>query len=67
MSIEKTPLGFVSSDGFFQPISSLTVAGLEYVSHSKRQLEELLNEKLLLEEYEECALIRDELSKRKKV
>ena len=63
--MDTTTIGLFSSDGFFQGLDHLTVASLAYVSNSKEELELLLQEKLGLEEYEECALIRDELSKRK--
>lgn len=56
--------GVVSEDGFFQPISSLTAANLEYAIKSKAELLAILNEKERNEQYEECIIIRDELSKR---
>ncbi|QJD94694.1 hypothetical protein HH214_01805 [Mucilaginibacter robiniae] len=57
-------LGFFSADGFFQPISVLTANSLEFVSKSKLELEDLLQDHLLHERYEKCAIIRDELLKR---
>lgn len=57
-------LGFYSADGFFQQITSLSAHNLEFVSKSKLELENLLQQNLLLERYEKCALIRDELVKR---
>jgi len=60
----KQTLGLISRDGFFQPVSTLNVAGLEYASKSKAELREILEEKVKNEQYEDCALIRDELIKR---
>jgi protein-arginine kinase activator protein McsA len=57
--------GFISADGYFQQIGTLTVAGLEYVSKSRRELELLLQENVQTENYEACAIIRDEILKRK--
>jgi len=59
--------GFISSDGYFQQIGTLTVAGLEYVSKSRPELELLLHENVENENYEACAIIRDELIKRKQL
>lgn len=59
-----TRYGFISADGYFQQISSLTTAGLEYVSKSRNELELLLNENVAKENYEACAIIRDELIRR---
>jgi hypothetical protein len=56
--------GFVSPDGNFQPITSLTTAGLEYVSKSLSELQALISKYIITEEYEKCAVIRDEISKR---
>jgi hypothetical protein len=56
--------GFFSSDGFFQPLRSLTTRGLEFVSRSTNELHLLLDENIARERYETCALIRDELQKR---
>lgn len=61
---KKTIWGLLSGDGYFQPISDLSIEALEYVSKTKEELEVLLEEKEQKEEYEECCLIRDELSKR---
>ncbi|WP_207426597.1 hypothetical protein [Pedobacter sp. SYSU D00535] len=66
MNKKKSALGLISTDGHFQEISSLTVDSLFYVSKSKNELEQLLEEKVAVEEYEECAIIRDELIKRNK-
>lgn len=57
-------LGFVSADGYFQQISTLTSANLEYVCKSRTELELLLHENVTKENYEVCAIIRDELLKR---
>jgi len=57
-------LGFYSADGHFQQITSLTSHSLEFVSKSRLELEDLLKQNILLERYEKCALIRDELLKR---
>jgi hypothetical protein len=62
--MDTTAIGLFSTDGFFQNLDHLTVASLEYVCRSKEELTVLLEEKIALEEYEECALIRDELVKR---
>jgi hypothetical protein len=62
--MDTTAIGLFSSDGFFQSLDNLTVASLEYVSKSREELELLLAEKLEAEEYEDCALIRDEIVKR---
>lgn len=63
-SNKASSLGFYSTDGFFQQLNSLTSHSLEFVSKSKLELEDLLKQNLLLERYEKCAMIRDELSKR---
>lgn len=57
-------LGFYSTDGYFQQITTLTSHSLEFVSKSRLELEDLLQQNVLLERYEKCALIRDELLKR---
>jgi hypothetical protein len=63
---EQTPeWGFYSTDGFFQPVSSLNSKHLEYVSKSSAELEVMLQEEILKERYEQCAIIRDELLKRR--
>lgn len=56
--------GFISADGYFQQISTVTVAALEYVSKSRQELHLLLQENISKENYEACAVIRDELAKR---
>ncbi|UFH52784.1 hypothetical protein [Spirosoma sp. KNUC1025] len=56
--------GFISPDGFFQPISSLTTHNLELVSKSMNELQAMLQENIDLEKYEKCAFIRDEINKR---
>ena len=56
--------GFISADGYFQQISTLTSASLEYVSKSRNELEVLLQENVQKENYETCAVIRDELIRR---
>ncbi len=61
---KKTIWGFLSGDGFFQPVRALTIAGLEYASKTKAELQRLLEEKVQQERYEECCIIRDELSRR---
>jgi hypothetical protein len=45
--------GFVSADGFFQPISSLNTENLEYAYKSLDELQLLLQEKVQLELYEQ--------------
>jgi len=64
-STPTSPLGFYSADGHFQQITSLTSRSLEFVSKSRLELEDMLQHNVLLERYEKCALIRDELLKRK--
>ncbi|WP_462265438.1 hypothetical protein [Mucilaginibacter sp.] len=56
--------GFISADGYFQQINTLTTANLWYVSKSRHELNLLLQENLMKENYEACADIRDELMKR---
>lgn len=65
-ALEPTEWGFFSTDGFFQPLSSLTTRGLEFVSKSVPELEAGLEQNLQSERYETCALIRDELTKRQR-
>ncbi len=62
--MDTTAIGLYSTDGFFQSLEHLTVASLEYISRSRAELTLLLEEKIALEEYEVCAIIRDELVKR---
>jgi len=62
--MDTTAMGLFSSDGFFQSFENLSVASPDYVSNSAAQLEEMLCEKVKLEEYEKCARIRDELRRR---
>jgi len=61
---KQTTWGIFSPDGHFQAISNLTVAKIEYASKSTAELKELLIEKVEIEHYEQCALIRDEISRR---
>ncbi|WP_207423953.1 hypothetical protein [Desertivirga brevis] len=61
---KQTTWGIFSPDGHFQAISDLTVARIEYASKSSMELKELLEEKVEMEHYEQCALIRDELARR---
>ena len=63
--MDTTAIGLYSSSGFFTEIESLLDASGGYFSRSIEELELLLHEKMDLEDYEECALIRDELVKRK--
>lgn len=56
--------GFYSTDGFFQTINSLNSASLDFVSKSSYELECMLDENIVLERYEKCAQIRDEIIKR---
>ena len=56
--------GFISPDGNFQPITALTAASLEYVSKTLPELQALISQYIITEEYEKCAVIRDEISKR---
>lgn len=65
MQHEESKWGLISPDGYFQPISSLTSATLEYASKSLDQLQVLLLENIEIEAYEKCAVIRDEINKRK--
>ncbi|GAB2692208.1 hypothetical protein GCM10027037_14460 [Mucilaginibacter koreensis] len=62
--LNSSRFGFISADGYFQQISTLTTAGLEYVSKSRQELNLLLQENVEKENYEACAIIRDELIKR---
>ena len=64
-SNKATSLGFESTDGFFQQLTSLKTHNLEFVSKSRLELEDLLKQSVLSEHYEKCAAIRDELLKRK--
>lgn len=57
------PWGFITPDGF-KPITTLTTNGFEYVSKTMSELQALINQYIITEEYEKCALIRDEISKR---
>jgi hypothetical protein len=63
-SPETPEWGFFSPEGFFQPLSALTVRQLPFVCKSVPQLEEEMRQHLEREGYETCALIRDELTKR---
>lgn len=56
--------GFVSPDGKFQSITSLTTINLEYASRSVEELQQMINEFIATEEYEKCAVIRDEITRR---
>jgi hypothetical protein len=60
----KTTLGFYSPDGYFQPITALNTANLEFVSKTLYELEQMLDKNVQLEYYEKCALIRDEIIRR---
>ena len=62
--LQRNSWEFISPDGDFQPITALTTAGLEYVSKSLSELQALINQYIVTEEYEKCAVIRDEISKR---
>mgnify|MGYP002778201208 CR=1 FL=1 len=63
-SSEAPEWGFFSPEGFFQPLSALTVRQLPFVCKSVSQLEEEMRQHLEREGYETCAIIRDELAKR---
>ncbi|RVU02423.1 hypothetical protein EOD41_00340 [Mucilaginibacter limnophilus] len=56
--------GLYSHDGTVIPLSALTAASIEYVNYSITQLENMLQENIVTEQYEKCAGIRDELSRR---
>ncbi|MCJ8208689.1 hypothetical protein MUY27_03150 [Mucilaginibacter sp. RS28] len=56
--------GFLSSDGKFLPVSALTTKSLEYASKSIIELQQLIESYILTEEYEKCAVIRDEIIRR---
>jgi hypothetical protein len=58
--------GIFSPDGFFQPFHLLSVASLEYAGRSLAELQALLQENSCFEQYEKCAVIRDEINKRLK-
>ncbi|TWR26191.1 oligoendopeptidase F family protein [Mucilaginibacter achroorhodeus] len=62
---ERNPqLGFHSADGAIVPLAELNVNSLPYIGLTSVQLYHLLEQKISREHYEECALIRDELSRR---
>ncbi|NCD70799.1 hypothetical protein [Mucilaginibacter agri] len=56
--------GFTTPDGHFMPMPSLKLAGFEYLSKTVAELQDLIAEYIIAEEYEKCALIRDEIAKR---
>lgn len=56
--------GLVSTDGFFQLLSTLNSKNMQYAGNSVTELRTLLREKENLEQYEQCAIIRDEILKR---
>ncbi|MFD0793662.1 hypothetical protein ACFQZX_08535 [Mucilaginibacter litoreus] len=56
--------GFYSNDGALVPLTQLNTASLAYVSYTTQQLQQLLQEKIKSELYEQCAQIRDELQRR---
>lgn len=56
--------GFVSPDGKFLPVASLTSLNLEYASRSLAELNLLINDYSRAEAYEKCAVIRDEILRR---
>ncbi|MBN8822020.1 MULTISPECIES: hypothetical protein [unclassified Spirosoma] len=60
-------LALVRTDGFGKPIHALSTQHLEFVGKSVNELEAMLQEAISLELYEKCALIRDELHKRRKI
>ncbi|MBL4674620.1 MAG: hypothetical protein JKY70_00175 [Mucilaginibacter sp.] len=63
---ERKPLpGIYSADGAVLPLSELNANSLAYVGYGVAELEEILEVKINQEHYEECALIRDELLRRK--
>lgn len=64
MNTKEPQWGFTSPDGYFQPIHALTTKNLEYSGSSMQELEELLNIYIQTEQYETCAIIRDEITRR---
>lgn len=54
----------ISSEGYFQTISTLNSSTLEYACKSRAELYKILEEKARAEQYEICAIIRDEINKR---
>ncbi|WDF56256.1 hypothetical protein [Mucilaginibacter sp. KACC 22063] len=56
--------GFMSPDGYFQTISKLNTILLEYVCKTTDELHSLIEKYIITEEYEKCAVIRDEILRR---
>lgn len=57
--------GFLSPDGRFQTVANLNTASLEYASTATAELQLLIEQYIITEEYEKCAVIRDEIARRK--
>ena len=56
--------GIFSPDGYFQPLGLLDSKSLEYAGKTIAELETLMQENIAKEQYEVCAIIRDELARR---
>jgi len=61
---KQTIWGIFTPQGDFQAITNTSVTKIEYASKSTEELKELLKEKIGQEQYEQCALIRDEIARR---
>jgi protein-arginine kinase activator protein McsA len=61
---KQTTFGTFTPAGDFQAISNVQVTRIEYASKSTPELKELLQEKIEQEQYEQCALIRNEIARR---
>ena len=64
MNKKKVIIRSDDTDSLIRPADALFIASLEYETKSVAELEQLLQSKIALEEYEHCALIRDELIRR---
>lgn len=64
--MDTTAIGLFTSDGFFQAFENMTQDSSGYFFRTEAELTDLLQKKINLEEYEECARIRDELKSRNK-
>ena len=64
MNKKKVIIRSDDTDSLIRPADALFIASLEYETKSVAELEQLLQSKIALEEYEHCALIRAELIRR---
>lgn len=65
--MDTTAIGLFTSDGFFQAFENMTTDSSGFHFRTEAELEDLLQKKIDLEEYLECAQIRDELIRRNKI